>query len=100
MVFLFEEFIRFALNQEENRKKCLAAVHETQRLQRELEKANQNITVLDAKLNHARRMLDKEKKKRLEAENNSIALVRKLKIFICICMHTLVKVFCIWVEIL
>lgn len=74
------EFIRFALNQEENRKKCLAAVHETQRLQRELEKANQNITVLDAKLNHARRMLDKEKKKRLEAENNSIALEKKLQL--------------------
>jgi Rac GTPase-activating protein 1 len=87
MVFLFEEFIQFAVNQEENRKKWLAAVQETQRLQRELEKTNQNITVLDAKLNHARRLLDKEKKKRLEAESNSTALVRELKLFICICIH-------------
>jgi hypothetical protein len=45
----------------------------------ELEKANQNSSVLEAKLNHARRMLDKEKKRRLEAEGSSAALVRKLR---------------------
>jgi len=88
LFFLSGEFIRFALNQEECRKKWLAAVQETQRLQRELEKANQNITVLDAKLNHARRLLDKEKKKRLEAESNSTALVRKFNIFVCFSIHT------------
>jgi hypothetical protein len=58
----------------------LAAVLEAQRLQVELEKANQNSSVLEAKLNHARRMLDKEKKKRLEAEGNSAAMVRKLRL--------------------
>jgi len=86
--FLFGEFIRFSLNQEDCRKKWLAAVQEAQRLQRELEKANQNIIVLDAKLNHARRLLDKEKKKRLEAENNSTALVRNFNIFVCFSKHT------------
>ena len=76
----------------------ILSVLETQRLQRELEKANQNITVLDAKLNHARRMLDKEKKKRLEAESNSTALVRKLKIFICVCVRTSAKVYVYGLE--
>jgi predicted RNase H-like nuclease (RuvC/YqgF family) len=58
----------------------LAAVQEAQRLQAELEKSNQNSSVLEAKLNHARRMLDKEKKKRLEAEVNSAAVVSKLRL--------------------
>lgn len=68
--------------------RCSTAVQETQRLQQELEKANQNIAVLDAKQNHARRLLDKEKKKRLEAERNSTALVRKFNIFVCFCIDT------------
>lgn len=59
----------------------MAAVQESRRLQGELEKANQYSTALEAKLNHARRLLDKEKKKRLEAEGNSTALVRKFETF-------------------
>jgi Rac GTPase-activating protein 1 len=85
MVSLFKEFLRFALNQEECRQKWLTAVLESQRLQGELEKVNQDNVVLEAKLNHARRLLDKEKKKRLEAEGNSAALVTKLKTLAC--MH-------------
>ncbi|XP_023715210.1 rac GTPase-activating protein 1 isoform X2 [Cryptotermes secundus] len=74
------EFIRFALNQEGCRQKWLAAVLEAQRLQAELEKANQNNTVLEAKLKHARLMLDKEKKKRLLAEGSSAAMEKKLNL--------------------
>lgn len=74
------EFIRFALNQEGCRQKWSAAVLEAQRLQVELEKANRNSSVLEAKLNHARHMLDKEKKKRLEAEGNSAAVEKKLNL--------------------
>jgi hypothetical protein len=84
MVFLFKEFIRFALNQEECRQKWLNVVLESKRLQGELEKANQDNTVLEAKLNHARRLLDKEKKKRLEAEGISTALVMTHKTLSCI----------------
>jgi hypothetical protein len=57
----------------------LNAVLETQRLQAELANVNRDNVTLEGKLNHARLLLDKEKKKRLEAERNSAALVRKLK---------------------
>jgi Rac GTPase-activating protein 1 len=75
-LFRSKEFIRFALNQEGCRQKWLAAVLEAQRLQAELEKAKQDSSALEGKLNHARRMLDKEKKRRLEAEASNAALVR------------------------
>jgi Rac GTPase-activating protein 1 len=81
--FHCEEFIRFALNQEGCRQKWLAAVLEAQRLQVELEKANHNCSDLEGKLNHARRMLDQEKKKRLEAEGNSAEMVRKFRNVVC-----------------
>jgi hypothetical protein len=70
----------------------------------ELEKANRNSSVLEAKLNHARHMLDKEKKKRLETEGNSAALVRKLRNFVvmcpCVLSDTSTKVTCIGAKIL
>lgn len=70
----------------------------------ELEKANQNSSVLEAKLNHARRMLDKEKKRRLEAEGSSAALVRKLRncVFMrpCMLVDMSADITCVGAEIL
>jgi hypothetical protein len=57
----------------------LAAVQETPGLWQELEKTNQSITVLEAELNQACCVLDKEKKKQLENESNSTALEKKLQ---------------------
>lgn len=97
MVFIFKEFLQFALNQEECRKKWLAAVLESRRLQGELEKVNQDNVILEAKLNHARRLIDKEKKRRLEAEGNSAALVMKLKNFAC-CMSPACLLVCLHIN--
>lgn len=70
------EFIQFALNQEECRKKWRSAVLEIQRLQTELEMRVKYISVLEGKLSHAQRMIDKEKQKRRELEIYMSALVR------------------------
>ncbi|XP_017880906.1 rac GTPase-activating protein 1-like [Ceratina calcarata] len=79
-----EEFLKFAINQEEMRQKWLASIQECQRLHTALEKAHQEAADLDRKLSHARRLLDEEKKRRraVEDQRNSlerqIALVRDL----------------------
>jgi predicted RNase H-like nuclease (RuvC/YqgF family) len=72
------EFIHFALNQEECRKRWQSAVLESQRLQAELEMTVKYISVLEGKLSHAQRMIDKEKQKRREVEIYSSKLVRPL----------------------
>ncbi|OAD60257.1 Rac GTPase-activating protein 1 [Eufriesea mexicana] len=79
-----EEFLKFAINQEEMRQKWLASIQECQRLHSALEKAHQEATDLDRKLSHARRLLDEEKRKRraVEEQRNSlekqIAMARDL----------------------
>lgn len=79
-----EEFLKFAINQEEMRQKWLASIQECQRLHTALEKAHQEAADLDRKLSHARRLLDEEKKRRrtVEEQRNSlerqIAMVRDL----------------------
>jgi hypothetical protein len=102
--FSLEEFIRFALNQEGCRQKWLAAVLEAQRLQVELEKANENNSLTEGRLAHARNMLAKERKKRLEAEGNSAALVRKLRSFVvmcpCVLSDTSTKAICVGPKVL
>jgi predicted RNase H-like nuclease (RuvC/YqgF family) len=72
------EFIHFALNQEECRKRWQSAVLESQRLQTELEMTVKYISVLEGKLSHAQRMIDKEKQKRREVEFYISKLVRPL----------------------
>ncbi|XP_069683890.1 rac GTPase-activating protein 1 [Periplaneta americana] len=74
------EFHRFAVNQEECRKKWFAAVVECRRLQEELEKSNQNVSSLEGKLYHARRIIDKERKKHQEAETYVASLEKKLNL--------------------
>lgn len=79
-----EEFLKFAVNQEEMRQKWLASIQECQRLHSALEKSHQEAADLDKKLSHARRLLDEEKRKRrtVEEQRNSlekqIAMARDL----------------------
>ncbi|XP_033185778.1 rac GTPase activating protein tumbleweed [Bombus vancouverensis nearcticus] len=79
-----EEFLKFAVNQEEMRQKWLASIQECQRLHSALEKSHQEAADLDKKLSHARRLLDEEKRRRrtVEEQRNSlekqIAMARDL----------------------
>ncbi|KAG5322574.1 RGAP1 protein, partial [Pseudoatta argentina] len=65
-----EEFLRFALNQEEMRQKWLASVQECQRLHSALDKAHAEIAGLERKLRHARRNLEEENRKRRDVEDH------------------------------
>ncbi|KOX70636.1 Rac GTPase-activating protein 1 [Melipona quadrifasciata] len=73
-----EEFLKFAINQEEMRQKWLASVQECQRLHSALEKAHQEAADLDRKLSHARRLLDEEKRKRRNVEEQRNSLERQI----------------------
>jgi hypothetical protein len=74
--FAVTEFIHFALNQEKCRKRWQSAVLELQRLQTELESTVKHNSVLEGKLSHAQRMIDKEKQERHEMEIYISKLVR------------------------
>ncbi|XP_008546525.1 rac GTPase-activating protein 1 [Microplitis demolitor] len=73
-----EEFLQFAINQEEMRQKWLSAVQECQRLHSALEKSRHESTDLDRKLSHARRLLDEEKRRRRIAEEQRNLLERQI----------------------
>ncbi|XP_033333684.1 rac GTPase activating protein tumbleweed [Megalopta genalis] len=73
-----EEFLQFAINQEEMRQKWLASIQECQRLHSALEKAHQEAADLDRKLSHARRLLDEEKRKRRTVEEQRNSLERQI----------------------
>ncbi|KAK9298143.1 hypothetical protein QLX08_008455 [Tetragonisca angustula] len=73
-----EEFLKFAINQEEMRQKWLASVQECQRLHSALEKAHQEAADLDRKLSHARRLLDEEKRRRRTVEEQRNSLERQI----------------------
>ncbi|XP_063974743.1 rac GTPase-activating protein 1-like [Diachasmimorpha longicaudata] len=73
-----EEFLQFAINQEEMRQKWLASVQECQRLHTALEKAHHESADLDRKLSHARRLLDEEKRRRRLAEDQRNSLERQI----------------------
>ncbi|XP_011300872.1 rac GTPase-activating protein 1-like [Fopius arisanus] len=73
-----EEFLQFAINQEEMRQKWLASVQECQRLHSALEKAHHESADLDRKLSHARRLLDEEKRRRRLAEDQRNSLERQI----------------------
>ncbi|CAD6220394.1 GSCOCG00005036001-RA-CDS [Cotesia congregata] len=73
-----EEFLQFALNQEETRQKWLSAVVECQRLHCALEKSRHESTDLERKLSHARRLLDEEKRRRRAAEEQRNSLERQI----------------------
>ena len=51
------------------RQKWLASVQECQRLHSALEKSLQEVSDLERRLGHARRLIDEEKKKRKVAED-------------------------------
>jgi predicted nucleic acid-binding protein len=76
--FALTEFIHFALNQEECRKRWQSAVLESKRLQTELDMRAKYILKLEGKLSHAQRMVDKEKQKRRGIEIYTSKLVRKI----------------------
>ncbi|XP_025988190.1 rac GTPase-activating protein 1 [Solenopsis invicta] len=73
-----EEFLQFALNQEEMRQKWLASVQECQRLHSALDKAHNEITSLDRKLRHARRNLEEENRKRRAIEEQKDFLEKQI----------------------
>ncbi|KOC65521.1 Rac GTPase-activating protein 1 [Habropoda laboriosa] len=73
-----EEFLQFAINQEEMRQKWLGSIQECQRLHSALEKAHQEAADLDRKLSHARRLLDEEKRRRRTAEEQRNSLERQI----------------------
>lgn len=83
---MFIEFLQFAINQEDVRQKYLASIQECQRLHSALEKAHHEAANLDRKLNHARRLLDEEKRKRRTAEdqrNQSVIISILYYVFVC-----------------
>ncbi|CAK9812948.1 Rac GTPase-activating protein 1 [Anthophora plagiata] len=73
-----EEFLQFAINQEEMRQKWLGSIQECQRLHSALEKAHQEAADLDRKLSHARRLLDEEKRRRRTVEEQRNSLERQI----------------------
>ncbi|KAK0076555.1 hypothetical protein PV325_005196 [Microctonus aethiopoides] len=73
-----DEFLQFAINQEEMRQKWLASVQECQRLHCVLEKAHYESADLERKLSHARRLLDEEKRRRRNAEEQRNSLERQI----------------------
>lgn len=73
--FTFIEFLRFVQAQERSRLKWLNAVHEADRLQRELDGSLQNVAGLETKLYHARRLLEAETKLRKEVERERDSIV-------------------------
>ncbi|XP_055383829.1 rac GTPase-activating protein 1 [Condylostylus longicornis] len=73
-----EQFLRFAALQEECRLQWLAAIREAQRLKTELDEALKQMSHLESKLYHARRLLDVESKLRKEAEQEKQTLEKKL----------------------
>lgn len=75
-----EEFLQFAINQEEMRQKWLASVQECQRLHVALERAHHETTRLDRKLSHARRLLNEEKQMRRAAEEERNSLERQIAV--------------------
>jgi len=79
-----EQFLRFVLNAERNRKRWEQSELECQRLMIELAKADQEINGLEQKLSHARSMLDTEMDLRRKAEterdrlDSQLTLLRQL----------------------
>ncbi|XP_011874117.1 PREDICTED: rac GTPase-activating protein 1-like [Vollenhovia emeryi] len=73
-----EEFLQFALSQEEMRQKWLASVQECQRLHSALDKAHNEIADFDRKLRHARRNLEEENRKRRAAEEHRDFLEKQI----------------------
>ncbi|KMQ87610.1 rac gtpase-activating protein 1-like protein [Lasius niger] len=73
-----EEFLQFALNQEEMRQKWLASEQECQRLHSALDKAHHEIAGLDRKLRHARRNLEEENRRRRLAEEQKDLLEQQI----------------------
>ncbi|XP_049777491.1 rac GTPase-activating protein 1 [Schistocerca cancellata] len=72
------EFIKFVLNQEECRKRWLASEQECKRLRLELEKLNAVKENLEMNLSMARRIVDMEKKKRRQAEEERDSLEKQI----------------------
>ncbi|XP_050458948.1 rac GTPase-activating protein 1-like isoform X1 [Cataglyphis hispanica] len=73
-----EEFLQFALNQEEMRQKWLMSEQECQRLHSALDKAQHEIAGLDRKLRHARRNLEEENRRRRVAEEQKDLLEKQI----------------------
>ncbi|XP_015522707.1 rac GTPase-activating protein 1 [Neodiprion pinetum] len=82
-----EEFLRFAINQEEMRQKWLASVQECQRLHSALEKSHLESADLERKLSHARRLLDEEKRRRRIVEDQRNSLERQISMVRDLFLH-------------
>jgi Rac GTPase-activating protein 1 len=72
------EFLKFAQFQEECRLQWMTAVDDAKRLQRDLDASHKNITDLETKLYHARRLLEMESKARKEAESERETVEKRM----------------------
>ncbi|CAB3376494.1 Hypothetical predicted protein [Cloeon dipterum] len=75
-----EDFLTFATNQEDCRKQWLQAVFECQRLQEKLADSNHALTEMENKLEHARNLLDQEKRQRRKIEHERDSLEKQISL--------------------
>ncbi|XP_059475625.1 rac GTPase-activating protein 1 [Neocloeon triangulifer] len=75
-----EEFLAFCTNQEDCRKQWLQAVFECQRLQAKLADSNHALSEMENKLEHARNLLDQEKRQRRKIEHERDALEKQISL--------------------
>lgn len=71
------EFLSFCASQEDCRKQWLQAVFECQRLQAKLADSNHSLSEMENKLEHARNLLDQEKRQKRKIEHERDSLVCK-----------------------
>ncbi|XP_046398097.1 rac GTPase-activating protein 1-like [Ischnura elegans] len=71
-----QEFLQFVINQEDCRLQWCAAVEECKKLQAALEKTQKALIASENSLHCARRMLDKERQRRRQFEEENLALER------------------------
>nr|CAD7460285.1 unnamed protein product [Timema tahoe] len=75
-----QEFLRFAINQEECRQHWLQSVREVDKLKQALEKSQSDVSALESRLRVARRYLDDEKKRRRLIESERESLEKQLEL--------------------
>jgi len=74
-----EEFLRFAINQEECRIKWQECLHENGKIKKMLEESQKENNTLNTKLTTARKLLDQEKQKTIKAVEEKINIENQLQ---------------------
>nr|CAD7402201.1 unnamed protein product [Timema cristinae] len=82
-----QEFLRFAINQEECRQHWLQSVREVDKLKQALEKSQSDVSALESRLRVARRYLDDEKKRRRLIESERESLEKQLELVRDVVLH-------------